>query len=99
MTWQVFCAIYFGGELVILGPKCHTADCLEPVRFTVWWPGPVRFTVWWPGPAPIRCCDRCTEAWRRLAIAGLGFELATQPLYYTTGEDDAVQRFRNLELE
>lgn len=89
-TWDLYCAIHFAepGTLTVLGPKCRTADCLEPARFT----------VWWPGSAPILCCARCTDGWRRVADRGFGMALAVTPLHYTTGEDDAVQRFRMMEL-
>jgi hypothetical protein len=39
-----------------------------------------------------------TSGWRVGARSGVP-ELATQPLHYTTGEDDAMQRFRAMELE
>lgn len=87
-TWDLFCALYFD-ELVVLGPKCRTTNCTEPARFT----------VHWPGPSPIVCCERCTTRWQELALRGLGFTVAVQPLHYTTkNEDAAVQRFRAMEL-
>jgi uncharacterized protein (DUF2237 family) len=86
--WQLFCAIHFADALVVLGPKCRSVDCLAPARFA----------VWWPGPGPIQCCARCTAGWQR-AAAAMGFAPSVQELHYTTGEDDAVQRFRNMELE
>lgn len=85
--WDVYCAVHFT-DLVVLGPKCRTEDCLEPARFV----------VHWPGPAPILCCARCTERWKTIAERGMGFVLSVQPLHYTTGEDPAVQRFRAMEL-
>lgn len=87
--WDLHCAIHFAGTLVVLGPKCHSVDCLEPARFA----------VWWPGPEPVQCCERCTTRWLEVAQRGFGMALSVQELHYTTGEDDAVQRFRAMELE
>lgn len=86
-AWQVLAPIWFH-ELEVLGPKCRTEECLEPARVL----------VWWPGPAPIRCCTRCAEQWQRIARAGFGMEIATKPIEYATGRDDAAQRASLLEL-
>ncbi len=83
--WDLFCAIL--GDLVVLGPKCHSAGCLEPVAERVHWP-----------TGPIGCCARCAAGWRRVGEA-MGMHVVIEPvLYQRGGLDDAEQRFAAMEL-
>jgi hypothetical protein len=72
---------------VLLGPKCNTATCLQPIAARVHWPS-----------GPIRCCATCLAGWRRVAEA-MGLHLVVeQILYQAPGVNDAEQRFALLAL-
>lgn len=85
--WRHACWLFLA-ELVILGPKCKEASCVEPATHVVHWP-----------TGSIECCDRHTAAWRNVAERGLGMHLHVERVYYETGEDAAVQRFRAMEMD
>lgn len=87
-TWQLLCATLFD-DLTVLGPKCHSVDCLVVASATVHWP-----------TGPIRCCERCTAKWRRVADAmGMALYVERKPDWTPSGLDDSERRFALLELE
>lgn len=86
-SWSIYGAHYCA-ELTVLGPKCHSVECLQPVASRVHWVTGV-----------LSVCSVCTERWRRVAHA-LGMALHVEVTDYTLpGLDDAEQRFAMMELE
>lgn len=74
-------------DLVVLGPKCHSATCLEPVAERVHWP-----------TGPLECCARCAARFRRIGEV-MGMRLLSEPVHYQRGGlDDTEQRFAAMEL-
>jgi hypothetical protein len=89
-TWDLYCALHLSEPttLTVLGPKCHSVECLEPVAARVHWV-----------TGPLLVCSACGGRFRRIGAA-LGMTVHIDAVEYTpTGLDDAEQRFRLLELE
>lgn len=85
-TWDLYCALHLD-ELTVLGRKCHSVECLQPVSARVHWV-----------TGPLDLCIECTVRWRRVADA-LGMVLHVEVTDYTQpGLDDTEQRFAMMEL-
>lgn len=86
-TWDLYCALH-ALDLTVLGPKCHSVACPEPVAARVHWV-----------TGPIEVCAGCTARWQRIAVA-LGMVVRVESVeYMPPGLDDFEQRCRLLDLE
>lgn len=90
-TWELYCAVWLDGEITVLGPKCHTANCAEVATARVHWP-----------TGPIEVCEDCAERRRLIAERGLAMHLYVEAVRFKPvgprAPDDTEQRMRLLEL-
>jgi hypothetical protein len=88
VDWPLFVALALQPDgLTVLGPKCHSVECLQPVAARVHWV-----------TGPLLVCSVCSARWQLIAAA-MGIMLHVDLIECTPpGLDDAEQRFRLLEM-
>lgn len=87
VAWRLLAPVVFD-DLRVLGPKCHSVECLRPVAACVHWV-----------TGPLDVCAVCAARWRKVAEA-LGMVVRVDRVEYTPpGLDDLQQRVRLLEVD